>query len=97
MNLLVCQKGIDDMAEHYLAKAGILSVRRVKESDMTSLAKVTGATVVTGLDGLTKSDLGQAGLVEERKSRRRQMDIRRELQESKGSNHSHQRRKSEGH
>ena len=66
-NVLVCQKGIDDMAQHYLAKAGILSVRRVKESDMTSLARATGATVVTGLDGLTKSDLGQAGLVEERK------------------------------
>jgi thermosome len=66
-NVLVCQKGIDDMAQHYLAKAGILSVRRVKESDMTKLARATGATVVTGLDGLTKADLGQAGLVEERK------------------------------
>src|SRR5487761_1099263 len=66
-NVLICQKGIDDMAQHYLAKAGILSVRRVKESDMTKLARATGATVVTGLDGLTKSDLGQAGLVEERK------------------------------
>lgn len=66
-NVLICQKGIDDMAQHYLAKAGILSVRRVKESDMTKLARATGATVVTGLDGLTKADLGQAGLVEERK------------------------------
>src|SRR5579872_3202897 len=66
-NVLFCQKGIDDIAQHYLAKAGILTVRRVKESDMTKLAKATGATVVTGLDGLTKSDLGQAGLVEERK------------------------------
>jgi thermosome len=66
-NVLICQKGIDDMAQHYLAKAGILSVRRVKESDMAKLARATGATVVTGLDGLTKGDLGQAGLVEERK------------------------------
>ncbi len=66
-NVLICQKGIDDVAQHYLAKAGILSARRVKESDMTKLAKATGARMVTGLDGLTKADLGQAGLVEERK------------------------------
>jgi archaeal chaperonin len=66
-NVLICQKGIDDIAQHYLAKAGILSVRRVKESDMTKLARATGASVVTGLDGLTRADLGQAGLVEERK------------------------------
>ncbi len=66
-NVLVCQKGIDDVAQHYLARAGILSVRRAKESDMTKLAKATGARVVTGLDGLSKDDLGQAGLVEERK------------------------------
>ena len=66
-NVLLCQKGIDDVAQSYLAKAGILSVRRVKESDMTKLARATGARMVTGLDGLTKADLGQAGLVEERK------------------------------
>ncbi len=66
-NVLICQKGIDDIAQHYLSKKGILAVRRVKESDMTKLARATGATVVTGLDGLTKSDLGEAGLVEERK------------------------------
>ncbi len=66
-NVLVCQKGIDDVAQHYLAKAGILAVRRAKESDMTKLAKATGARVVTGLDDLSKDDLGQAGLVEERK------------------------------
>ncbi len=66
-NVLICQKGIDDVAQHYLAKAGILAVRRVKESDMTKLAKATGARMVTGVDGLTKADLGQAGLVEERK------------------------------
>lgn len=66
-NVLICQKGIDDMAQHYLAKAGVLSVRRAKESDMVKLAKATGARIVNGLDGLTKSDVGQAGLVEERK------------------------------
>ena len=66
-NVLICQKGIDDMAQHYLAKAGILSIRRAKESDMTKLAKATGATVVSGLDSLSKKDIGQANLVEERK------------------------------
>jgi archaeal chaperonin len=66
-NVLICQKGIDDMAQHYLAKAGILSVRRVKESDMAKLAKATGGTLVTALDGLSAADLGYAGLVEERK------------------------------
>jgi thermosome len=66
-NVLVCQKGIDDIAQHYLAKAGILSVRRVKESDMTRLAKATGARMVTGLEGLTAADIGHADLVEERK------------------------------
>jgi len=66
-NVLICQKGIDDMAQHYLAKAGVLSVRRVKESDMVKLAKATGARIVNGLDGLSKADVGQAGLVEERK------------------------------
>ncbi len=66
-NVLICQKGIDDTAMHYLARSGILSIRRAKESDMTNLAKATGATIVTGLDEITKGDLGQAGLVEERK------------------------------
>jgi archaeal chaperonin len=66
-NVLVCQKGIDDVAQHYLAKAGVLSVRRVKESDMVKLTKATGARMVTGLDGLTMADLGEADLVEERK------------------------------
>ena len=66
-NVLVCQKGIDDVAQHYLANAGILTVRRAKESDITKLAKATGARVVTGLDDLSKDDLGHAALVEERK------------------------------
>ncbi|MCL4436318.1 MAG: TCP-1/cpn60 chaperonin family protein [Thaumarchaeota archaeon] len=66
-NVLVCQKGIDDVAQHYLAKASILAVRRVKESDMIKLAKATGARVVTGLDDLSTADLGVADVVEERK------------------------------
>ena len=66
-NVLVCQKGIDDLAQHFLSKAGILTVRRVKESDMTKLAKATGARIVTNLDDLTSKDLGNAKVVEERK------------------------------
>lgn len=66
-NVLLCQKGIDDMAQHYLAKAGILTVRRVKESDMAKLARATGARIVTNLDDLFEKDLGVAQLVEERK------------------------------
>jgi len=66
-NVLVCQKGIDDIAQHYLAKAGVLAVRRAKESDMTSLAKATGARVASNFEDLTPKDLGHADLVEERK------------------------------
>jgi archaeal chaperonin len=66
-NVVICQKGIDDLAQHFLAKAGILTVRRVKESDMSKLAKATGARMVTNLDDLTSKDLGYAKLVEERK------------------------------
>jgi len=66
-NILLCQKGIDDMAQHYLARAGILAVRRVKESDLTKLAKATSARIVTNLDDLFEKDLGSAQLVEERK------------------------------
>src|SRR6188472_361967 len=66
-NVVVCQKGIDDIAQHYLAKANILTVRRVKESDMTKMARATGARVVNNLDDLTSKDLGAADLVEERK------------------------------
>ncbi len=66
-NVLVCQKGIDDIAQSLLAKAGILTVRRAKESDMTMLAKATGARLVTNIDDLGKKDLGYAKLVEERK------------------------------
>ncbi|NOJ26628.1 MAG: thermosome subunit [Nitrososphaera sp.] len=66
-NVLLCQKGIDDIAQHYLAKAGILAVRRVKESDMYKLSRATGARIVNNLDELSASDLGFAKVVEERK------------------------------
>ena len=65
--VVVCQKGLDDMAQHYLAKAGILAVRRVKESDMTKLAKATGARIVTNLDDLFEKDLGSAQTIQEKK------------------------------
>ncbi len=66
-NVVLCQKGIDDVAQHYLAKEGIYAVRRVKESDMKKLAKATGARSVTNLDDLSPKELGKADLVEERK------------------------------
>src|SRR6188472_3121319 len=66
-NVVLCQKGIDDIAQHYLAKADILAVRRVKESDMFKLTKATGARIVNNLDDMTNKDLGTADLVEERK------------------------------
>ena len=66
-NVLVCQKGIDDMAQHFLAKRGILAVRRAKESDMEKLSRATGGKVVTNINDLKASDLGHADLVEERK------------------------------
>ena len=66
-NVTICQKGIDDVAQHYLAKSNILAVRRVKESDMTKLARATGARIVNNLEDLSSKDLGAADLVEERK------------------------------
>jgi thermosome len=66
-NVVVCQKGIDDIAQHYLAKAGVLAVRRAKQSDIDKLAKATGGRVITSLEDLSVDDLGKAELVEERK------------------------------
>src|SRR5579863_8863562 len=66
-NVLVCQKGIDDSAQQYLARAGIMAIRRVKESDMTKISKATGARIVTNLDDLSAKDLGHAKIAEERK------------------------------
>lgn len=72
-NALFCQKGIDDIAQHYLAKKDILAVRRVKKSDMEKLVRATGGRIVTTLEDLTPKDLGSAGLVEERKIAGEQM------------------------
>ncbi len=66
-NVMYCQKGIDEVAQHYLAKAGILAVRRVKKSDMENLARATGAALVNSIDAISPADLGTAGLVEEKK------------------------------
>jgi chaperonin GroEL (HSP60 family) len=66
-SVLICQKGIDDLVQHFLAREGILTVRRAKKSDMEKLAKATNGNVVTNLDDITTKDLGYAELVEERK------------------------------
>ena len=65
--VVFCQKGIDDVAQHYLAKAGILAARRLKKSDIENLARATGANIVNSIDAISPRDLGTAGLVEERK------------------------------
>jgi thermosome len=66
-NVVLCQKGVDDMAQHFLARKGILAARRIKKSDMEKLAKATGGKILTNLDAITSADLGYASLVEERK------------------------------
>ena len=67
VNVLICQKGIDDIAQHYLAKYGIMAIRRVKESDMIKLSKATGGRVINNLDDLSEKDLGAADLAEQKK------------------------------
>ncbi|MDI6805098.1 MAG: thermosome subunit beta [Candidatus Bathyarchaeia archaeon] len=66
-NVVLCQKGIDDMTQHFLARKGILAVRRIKKSDMEKLSKATGGKIITNIDDMSPSDLGYASLVEERK------------------------------
>jgi len=66
-NVLICQKGIDDIAQHYLSKYGIMAVRRVKESDMIKLSKATGGRVISNLDDLSENDLGTADLAQQKK------------------------------
>jgi len=66
-NVVICQKGIDDLAQHYLAKEGIFAVRRVKKSDMEKLSRATGASILTDLDEIKPENLGEAGKVEEKK------------------------------
>jgi len=65
-NVVLCQKGIDDMAQHYMAKKGIFAVRRVSTKDMNNLSQATGANIVTSIQDITSEDLGKAGSVEER-------------------------------
>ncbi len=66
-NVLICQKGIDELAQHYLSKSGVFTIRRAKKSDMEALSKATGAQIVTNMDDLSPQDLGHAARVEERK------------------------------
>ncbi len=66
-NVVICQKGVDDIVQHYLTKANIYAIRRAKKSDMEKLARATGGKVVTNIEDLTSADLGKAGLIEERK------------------------------
>ncbi|KXA94341.1 thermosome subunit, partial [candidate division MSBL1 archaeon SCGC-AAA259I07] len=66
-NVVICQKGIDDIAQHFLSKKGIFAIRRAKKSDMEKLAQATGGKIVTNIEDLSPTDLGKAGVVEERK------------------------------
>jgi thermosome len=67
-NVVICQKGIDDMAQHFLARKGVIAIRRAKKSDMEKLARATGGKILSNIDALTTSDLGFAALVEERRT-----------------------------
>ena len=67
-NVVVCQKGIDDMAQHFLARKGVIAIRRAKKSDMEKLARATGGKIISNIDALAASDLGYAALVEERRT-----------------------------
>ena len=82
-NVLFCQKGIDDVAQHYLSKKGILTARRVKKSDIEKLARATGGRIISNLSDITKEDLGYAGIVEEQKIAGEQMIFVRECRNPK--------------
>lgn len=82
-NVLICQKGIDDLAQHFLAKQRIYAVRRAKQSDMIALARATGGKIITNLEDLNNSDLGKAGLVEEVKVGDEQMTYVKECKNPK--------------
>ncbi len=81
--VVFCQKGIDDVAQYYLAKKGIYACRRVKKSDMEGLARATGARIVTNLDDLSVAELGTAGIVEEKKVGDEHMTFVRECKHPK--------------
>jgi len=82
-NVVLCQKGVDDLVQHYLAKASILAARRVKKSDMEKLARATGGKVITNIEDLSADDLGDAGLVEEQKIADKKMLFIRECKDPK--------------
>lgn len=82
-NVVFCQKGIDDLAQHYLAKQGIAAARRVKKSDMEKLAKATGAKIVSTIDEISKDDIGHAGIVEEKTIAGEEMTFIRECKDPK--------------
>jgi archaeal chaperonin len=82
-NVVFCQKGIDDIAQHFMSKKGIYAVRRVKKSDMEKLAKATGGKIITNLDDLSESELGYAALVEESKVGDENMTFVRECKNAK--------------
>ncbi len=67
-NVVICQKGIDDMAQHFLARKGVIVIRRAKKSEMEKLARATGAKIVSNINALSTTDLGYAAFVEERKT-----------------------------
>ena len=90
-NVLLTQKGIDDVAQHYLAKAGVMTARRVKKSDMEKLAKATGAKIVSNLEDLKKTDLGSCGLVEEKKVGKDKMISRSGVQRPSSGRNLHTR------
>ena len=82
-NVVICQKGIDDLAQHYLAKNGIYAIRRVKKSDMEKLAKATNAVIVNNINDLTEKELGSAGIVEAKKVGDEEMTYVRECKSAK--------------
>jgi archaeal chaperonin len=82
-NVVICQKGIDDLAQHYLAKAGIYAVRRVKKSDMEKIAKSTNAVIINNINDLTLKELGNAGVVEAKKVGDEEMTYIKECKSAK--------------
>ncbi|MBS3133019.1 TCP-1/cpn60 chaperonin family protein [Candidatus Woesearchaeota archaeon] len=81
--VVFCQKGIDDLAQHFLSKKGVFAVRRVSQSDMEKLARATGAKIVTNLDDLSSTDLGTSGLVEAKRVGNEDMTFVRECKNAK--------------
>ncbi len=82
-NVVFCQKGIDDIVQHFLSKNGIYACRRIKKSDMDKLSKATGGRIITNLDDLSQKDLGNAGIVEESKVGDENMTFVRECKNAK--------------